>query len=177
MGLTSIYHHFMTVFRCSNAPCSTSRTELMRNSGNVDGATVYTSTTGFLKLIFTSDALGTSPGFDAQWSVCTACVAGKYKTSTGPAVCTDCASNTYSAAVVATVANTCTACPLNSGHTLWGQTSITAYVCNTGYTGPAGGPCTLSGWPAGQTGPNARSCALCTAGTYNITTGAANCTN
>ena len=45
---------------------------------------------------------------------CTACVAGKYKTSTGSAACTDCGADTYSAAVGASGSSTCIACPSNS---------------------------------------------------------------
>jgi hypothetical protein len=79
-------------------------------------ARVYTSTTGFLKVEFTSDPAAYYPGFEAKWiavadPACIKCEEGKYSTPTeptlynalnydqpGPEVCIDCDPNTYSQA-------------------------------------------------------------------------------
>ena len=89
--------------------------------------------------------------------VCTACVAGKYKTATGSAACTDCGAATYSTTVGATVATTCIGCPTSSNSPI-SSVALTACTCNVGFSGPDGGTCTG-----------------CVAGTYKTVTGTAVC--
>ena len=105
---------------------------------------------------------------------CTACVAGKYKESSGNAQCTECAAGKKSSAIASTnratctscEANfyslggnaTCTACPRDSSSDLESQ-NIFACKCNEGYTGPDGGACTA-----------------CVAGKYKELRGNAQCT-
>ena len=72
---------------------------------------------------------------------CAACVAGKYKASTGSAICTDCGVGTYSTAGGASASSTCSACPSNSSSPA-GSAALTSCACNAGSSGPAGGPCT-----------------------------------
>jgi hypothetical protein len=87
--------------------------------------------------------------------LCTACIAGTYKNTTGSTVCTPCPSNTTS--ITAT-------------------TSITGCICNSGYEGPSGGPCTAKACNTGYTGP-AGSCVACLGGTYKNTVGSEACTS
>jgi syndecan 4 len=108
--------------------------------------------------------------------LCTACVAGKYKYTTGSAACTNCAAGFYSTITAGTSissclactpgtysttvgATTCLACPANSDASCYACSASTSCTCNTGYTGPNGGPCTA-----------------CTTGTYKNTAGSATCT-
>ena len=72
---------------------------------------------------------------------CTACVAGKYKTTTGNAVCTDCAADKYSATAGATLESTCLACPANSNSPS-PSTVVTSCTCNVGFMDISSGTCT-----------------------------------
>jgi hypothetical protein len=64
-------------------------------------STVYTSTTGFLKVFFTSDGSVVGSGFTGTWSCgalaatteCTNCTAGTYSATEGAPDCTNCASS------------------------------------------------------------------------------------
>jgi hypothetical protein len=78
---------------------------------------LYTSTTGFLKVIFTSDnnvfSWSNQPGFSAAWSVvgaCTNCTAGTYSPAPGYSSCLDCVAGKYSDATGASAASTCLDC-------------------------------------------------------------------
>ena len=63
---------------------------------------------------------------------CTACVAGKYKSTLGTASCTDCGAGTYSAAVGASASSACIACPSNS-YSPAGSAALKNCTCNAGY--------------------------------------------
>ena len=70
---------FVSIYRCSTSSCSPeSREEVGRLSGGASGSddaifsTVYTSSTGYLQVVFTSDGSGNyvqSSGFVANWKV------------------------------------------------------------------------------------------------------------
>ena len=103
--------------------------------------------------------------------VCSACVAGKYKTSGGSAVCMNCGAGTYSVAVGATASATCVSCVANSNSGV-SSSSSAACVCNAGFTGPDGGVC--SGCVAGKykTSSGSAACTGCGMTTYSVTVGA-----
>ena len=46
---------FVTIYECGSASCSSGWTELLKHSGSLNAINVYISTTGFLKVTFTSD--------------------------------------------------------------------------------------------------------------------------
>ena len=112
-----------------------------------------------------------SEGFTGPAGSCTACVAGKYKTSTGSATCTDCGAGKYSTSTQATAEGTCLACPSNSNSPS-PSSALAACTCNAGFTGPDGGSCTncVAGKYKINTGSAA--CTDCGAGTYSTSTGA-----
>jgi hypothetical protein len=57
----------VTVFECTNVGCETPR-QLAVLSGTYATAPVITSSTGFVKVAFTSDSSSTAAGFAALWS-------------------------------------------------------------------------------------------------------------
>jgi len=70
-------------------------------------------------------------------SLCTACIAGKYKSSIGSAPCTKCIAGKYSMAVAA-VSDVCQTCVSNSVSAEAGSSCL----CNAGWGGlNGGGPC------------------------------------
>ena len=111
----------------------------------------YTTTAGYIQILFTSDGNKVYSGFLGTWTTacvvvnaicpigfsgpnggaCTACVSGTYKNSSGSGTCIDCAQGTYSAAIGAT---SCMACPGNSSAPA-GSSSFSACVCNIDYQG------------------------------------------
>ena len=101
---------------------------------------------------------------------CEACIAGKYKVTTGDAACTSCVTGQYSTTVGA-MSNACQTCVAdsNSAEASDEQTDCT---CNSGYTGGNGGPCVacVAGKYKVQNGDAA--CINCVAGQYSITVGA-----
>ena len=102
----------------------------------------------------------TGPGGSAANGVtaCEACVAGKYKTATGPATCTNCLADQYSTVVAAT-SNTCQSCSANMQAPEASNEAVDC-KCNKGYTGADGATCTA-----------------CLAGTYKTSVGPATCVN
>jgi hypothetical protein len=93
----------VTIYQCSSASCSP-QTLIQKLSGSpsasaVYTSTVYTSTTGFLKVTFTSDGSVVGSGFTGTWSCgavaatteCTTCTAGTYSATEGAPDCTNCA--------------------------------------------------------------------------------------
>jgi len=118
---TEFYYDFVYIDTCTSSLCADT-TRLAEFAGHVIPPTIFTSTTGYLQISFTSDASFVDNGFALQWSVdtsgcaispCHLCVAGKYKINTGNAECTDCKSNQYCSEVGA-ITNVCQACPANS---------------------------------------------------------------
>jgi hypothetical protein len=64
----------VTIYECGSASGSDA-TQLLKHSGSLDASNVYyTSTTGFLKVTFTSDGSVTGSGFTGTWSVVGFCV-------------------------------------------------------------------------------------------------------
>ena len=112
-----------------------------------------------------------STGLDG--GICTYCVPGKYKNTTGANECTDCKVGQFSASVGA-VSDVCQACvanasaPAGSGHR-------TACTCNAGSSGPDGGNCTqcLAGTYKTAAAADPNVCSECMTGKYSPTVGAA----
>jgi hypothetical protein len=107
---------------------------------------------------------------------CTACVAGKYKTTSGSAACTDCGAGTYSTSTGATLAATCLVCPINTfsrasasscqpcqanAVSAVGSVSQEYCYCQSGYAHVAG----------------SYACRICDPGTYNSHLGRMACSN
>jgi hypothetical protein len=59
-------YDFVTIYECGSASCSDA-TELLKHSGSLNANSFYTSTTGFLKVTFTSDYSVTGSGFTGTW--------------------------------------------------------------------------------------------------------------
>ena len=82
-------HDFVTINRCTSADCSAKEQVAQLSGSAVSAETAYSSSTGFLQVVFESDAAVTRPGFEAAWSVaemigeCTACPAGTYQDAAG----------------------------------------------------------------------------------------------
>ena len=93
----------------------------------------------------------------ADGGPCTACVAGKYKNTTGSALCEDCGTGKYSGQVGAETESVCTICP-DAASSPAGSTLQEHCRCNLGYTGSDGGPCDP-----------------CIPGTYKAEAGSAQC--
>ena len=97
---------FVTIYSCLTSSC-TSKSQVARLSGNAlmtSGNTSYTSPTGYMHVIFTTDSILTRSGFVAQWTVnvdvtgCVDCAAGKYSTqhsATSDSTCQDCVAGKY----------------------------------------------------------------------------------
>ena len=100
--------------------------------------------------------------------VCTSCIAGKYKTSSGSVACTDCVAGKYSATVGSNSASTCQNCPANSNS----AASSSTCTCNAGFTGPDGGDCTSCVAGKYKTSSGSVACTDCGVNTYSGTVGA-----
>ena len=59
---------YVTIYQCISASCSL-QTQILRQSGFLSASNVYTSTTGFLKVTFTSDGSVVRSGFIGTWSL------------------------------------------------------------------------------------------------------------
>ena len=92
-------------------------------------------------------------------NACSACVAGKYKSSQGAATCTDCAGGKYQQSAAAQSENECMPCALNTD-------------APASSTAPANCKC-LAGYSGGTDG---QACAACVAGSYKTNTGTGTCT-
>ena len=62
---------YVRIFRCDTAACETDSTERIASlsGSSVSSSDVYSSSTGFLKVTFTSDSSSTSRGFNGTWSI------------------------------------------------------------------------------------------------------------
>jgi hypothetical protein len=60
-------YDYVTINRCSSSSCSTVE-QVARISGSVSSSNEYTSSTGYLQVLFTSDGSVTGSGFEATWS-------------------------------------------------------------------------------------------------------------
>lgn len=102
---------------------------------------------------------------------CTACGAGKYKTSVGTASCSNCGVGKYSGASAAVAESTCQDCPNFMTTSGSGKDNINDCRCNKGYTGSNGGPCTICGIGTYKASIGPSSCTSCPEGTYSGGTG------
>lgn len=89
---------------------------------------------------------------------CTACVPGKYKSSTGGDPCIDCGAGKYQTNTGAIGANMCLDCPLNTNSPV-SSSALTSCTCNTGYEGALDG----------------QVCSACVKGSYKTNTGTGTC--
>ena len=60
---------YVSIYRCDTATCDDSSERILREAGTLSPSNVYSSSTGFLKVTFTSDGSNTRSGFTAAWSV------------------------------------------------------------------------------------------------------------
>ena len=71
-------YDFVTINRCTS---SSSCEQVAKLSGPIRPSSIFTSSTGYMQVLFTSDKLTTSSGFVASWSswtsTCIACPAGE----------------------------------------------------------------------------------------------------
>lgn len=96
----------------------------------------------------------------ADGDVCTACVPGKFKTTSGAVMCTDCPLHTYSVDVAKTD-STCTDCSSNSKTLGLGSAVATQCLCDFGYFGANGGPCMECGTGKYKDSQGTASCSFC----------------
>ncbi|NBW88860.1 MAG: hypothetical protein EBR51_02930, partial [Gammaproteobacteria bacterium] len=146
-------YDFVTISRCSDAECA-QHTQILKHSGRMSAGSVYTSTTGFLKVSFTSDHSITDDGVLANWSL------------SGTEGCIACSAGKYSAALGASTAAACVSCPQASSSPS-GSTLATDCKCHAGHSGADGGPCAPCA--AGKYKPDAGAapCTTCPAGKYS----------
>jgi len=132
---------YVTVNSCVTSSCSSVDLVARLSGSSVNSGTTYTSSTGYLQLVFTSDSSVTGSGFVAQWSTearsCTACAAGTYKAGQGNAPCMSCPADSDSPA------------------------GSTACTCNAGSSGPDGGSCELCSSGTYKTTTGSLSCDSC----------------
>jgi hypothetical protein len=140
---TESSYDFLTIQSCTFSALCTTNTQILRQSGSMSATNVYSSNTGFLKVIFTSDGDTQSSSFTGTWSVwdkCTSCTTGTYKSQTGAQNCTNCDAGKYSVSTGAIAESSCSSCPSNSVSTT-GSDNLADCLCALGHTGPNGGPC------------------------------------
>jgi hypothetical protein len=163
------------IYQCYSASCSP-RTELKSLSGDLlvaDKSKIYTSTTGFLQVTFTSDESGILSGFTAAWSAwseCTDCTAGKFS-SVGASTCLDCTAGKFSDSVGA---STCSYCAAGKFSAVAGASvADTCANCDLGKYSEAGAD-VCAGCASGKYSDNAGAsfCTSCAAGTYSYSVGA-----
>lgn len=104
-------------------------------------------------------------------AVCSACVAGSYKTATGSALCATCDTGKFSTDVARTDVATCQTCPSNSNTVGGGHDAPGDCTCNAGYTGADGVWCDacVRGKFKSITGSSA--CLSCAANKYSTVLG------
>jgi hypothetical protein len=98
-----------------------------------------------------------------NWSDCSPCDAGTYKSVLGPGSCTSCGVDTYSTTKAATSPNECINCPLTTVSAN-GSDELADCMCTPGQTAVK------------YTGSSIFYCTACVAGTYKTTTGTGACT-
>ena len=81
-------YDYVSIFRCVTAACESTE-RIARLSGTLSASTVYSSTTGFLKVTFTSDSSATRAGFTGTWDVAARSQASAPDDNTSPGA--DCA--------------------------------------------------------------------------------------
>ncbi|EKX34332.1 hypothetical protein GUITHDRAFT_147306 [Guillardia theta CCMP2712] len=65
---TELNHDFVEIFSCSDPACSAPQS-ILRTSGSTLPSDELGSSTGYMKVTFTSDGYKTGPGFSADWTV------------------------------------------------------------------------------------------------------------
>ena len=65
---TELNHDFVEIFSCSDPACSAPQS-ILRTSGSTPPSDELGSSTGYMKVTFTSDGYTTGPGFSADWTV------------------------------------------------------------------------------------------------------------
>ena len=100
---------------------------------------------------------------------CSACIAGKYKTSDSTLACTACVAGKYSTAI-ASETNSCLNCPSHA-HSWQGSGLVTNCTCNAGYTGPNGLACVACAGGTYKDVSGSSPCSLCSQGKYSTETG------
>jgi hypothetical protein len=151
---TEFDYDFVTVNRCTSPSCSSVEQVAELSGSSVSADTTYSSLTGYLQVVFTSDSSVTAPGFVGSWSItrsaCLPCTSGKYSGQEGAAgdsVCQTCPSGSNS--------------PVGSS----------ACSCNPGYSGDVGS-CSLCTVGTFKTVNGSDPCTVCAAGTYSVSVGA-----
>lgn len=72
-------------------------------------------------------------GYTVSGGVCSACPAGTWKNTTGPAACESCGARTYSTSIGATDESVCVPCAPNTGASCVGCGDASACTCDPGY--------------------------------------------
>ena len=154
-------YDFVTISQCSDAACSI-HTQILKHSGRMSASSVYASTTGFLKVVLTSDYSRTDDGVIGNWSL------------SGTDVCIGCRAGKYSAALGASTADACLSCP-ESSSSLSGSSLATDCRCNSGYSGADGDPCAACAAGKYKSDIGANPCTTCAVGKYSAREGAGTC--
>jgi hypothetical protein len=79
---TEANYDFVTINSCTSSSCGT-KTQLAYLSGSVVPSAEYTSSTGYLQVLFTSDSSDNGAGFEATWQVGTSSGSTTGGTTTG----------------------------------------------------------------------------------------------
>jgi hypothetical protein len=100
---------------------------------------------------------------------CTACLAGKFKSSSGAGACVNCGANTFQPFEAATSSTQCQNCPLNA-NALAGSTSNAFCICKAGYSNEEnGGLCSACPRGSYKTDPGVGTCTQCPANYFSTT--------
>jgi hypothetical protein len=70
---TQLSKDFVRVFQCTNVLCSQQQ-QLAELSGSYSSVQTVTSSTGYMRVVFTSDGSINSDGFNASWNLVSICV-------------------------------------------------------------------------------------------------------
>ncbi len=151
---TEFDYDFVTVNRCTSPSCSSVQQVAKLSGNSVSAGTNYSSLTGYLQLVFTSDNGVTRPGFVGSWSItrnaCLQCTAGKYSGKEGSERCQTCPSGSYSPVG----SSACATCPA-------GTYSVGPTV-----------PCSLCGGGTYAEAEGSSTCTNCETGKYATVLGA-----
>jgi len=100
---------------------------------------------------------------------CTACAAGKFKSSTGGGACVDCAANKFQPFEAAIASSQCQNCPANADAPA-GSTALASCTCRAGYSAEfAGGVCSACPRGSYKTDTGVGTCTQCPANYFSTT--------
>eukprot|EP00961_Rhodomonas_salina_P210148 2837338-Rhodomonas_salina.1 len=132
----------VTVLECSDLECQSSSILLTRSGSSIPNDTIVSST-GFMKVEFTSDDSAERDGFSASWTSATECDAGYFKVN--QSACAACAEPPANAQFLPEVTTGTCAWQCNSGFVLSSSACLPCLdgttsqdggcVCRPGYTG------------------------------------------